>query len=89
MFETKCEFPQGLNSVRENVCRPYGTRIYFPLYPALRLRLRAGLNYAAPMALDFRPFSSLANTKFGSHTLSKAHFKIDSFFAGLKSNSPC
>ena len=37
----------------ENVCRPYGTRIYFPRYPALRLRLRAGLDLATPMALDF------------------------------------
>jgi len=55
--------------VRENVCRPYGTRIYFPLYPALRLRLRAGLDYSAPRALDIRPSSPLANTKVGfSHT---------------------
>src|ERR1022692_1254610 len=37
-----------------NLCRPYGTRICFPAYPALRLRLRAGLNCFAPMALDFR-----------------------------------
>src|ERR1019366_6079471 len=27
--------------VCENLCRPYGTRIYLPLYPALRLPLRA------------------------------------------------
>jgi hypothetical protein len=37
-------FTPGLTSVCENPCRPYGTRIYFPLYPALRLRLRAGLD---------------------------------------------
>ena len=31
--------------VCEKLCRPLkGTRVYFPLYPALRLRLRAGLN---------------------------------------------
>jgi len=36
------------------VCRPLkGTRIYSPLYPALRLRLRAGLNWAAPTALNY------------------------------------
>src|SRR5664280_1887617 len=43
-----------LKSNAENLCRPYGTRVRFPLYPALRLRLRAGLNYAAPTALDSR-----------------------------------
>jgi len=37
---------------------PEGTQIYFPQYPALRLRLRAGLNWAAPTALDFQPASS-------------------------------
>src|SRR5664280_876660 len=42
-----------------NLCRPCGTRIYFPLYPALRLRLRAdGLDYSAPTALDFPPTHS-------------------------------
>ena len=38
----------------ENVCRPYGTRIFFALYPALRLRLRAGLNYFAPTSTPVR-----------------------------------
>ncbi len=32
---------------------PEGTRIYSALNPALRLRLRAGLDSIAPMALDF------------------------------------
>src|ERR1019366_2939583 len=36
----------------------YGTRIYFLLYPALRLRLRAGLNSFAPAGLDFGPANS-------------------------------
>jgi len=36
--------PSGLQRVSENCTVPKGTRIYFPLYPALRLRLRAGLN---------------------------------------------
>jgi hypothetical protein len=40
----KQQIPHGLKRVCENPCRPYGTRIYFPLYPALRLRLRAGLD---------------------------------------------
>ena len=40
-------------SVCESCAVPKGTRIYFPLHPALRLRLRAGLNYTAPTALDF------------------------------------
>ena len=30
------DFPQGLKCVRENLCRPYGTLIHFPLYPALK-----------------------------------------------------
>jgi hypothetical protein len=37
----------------EHCAVPEGTQIYFRPYPALRLRLRAGLNCAAPMALDF------------------------------------
>src|ERR1017187_9837652 len=55
---------------RSNLYRPYGTRIYFPLYPALRLRLRVGLNYFAPTALDFRPpyFTGNSQVSF-SHTL--------------------
>src|SRR5664279_5411388 len=48
----------ALERLCRNLCRPYGTRIYFPLHPALRLRLRAGLNSFAPTALDFRPSSS-------------------------------
>src|ERR1039458_10740029 len=36
-------------------------QIDFPVYPALCLRLRAGLNSAALTALDFRPSSPLAN----------------------------
>ena len=35
------------------LCRRYATRRFFPLHPALRLRLRAGLGYAVPPALDF------------------------------------
>jgi hypothetical protein len=30
------------------ICRPYGTPVDFRVYPALRLRLRAGLDYFAP-----------------------------------------
>ena len=42
----------------ENFCRPYRTQIDFPLHPALRLRLRAGLNCSAPTALGYRPAHS-------------------------------
>ena len=34
------------------MCRPYGTWIHFPFYPALRLRLRTGLDSYAPTALS-------------------------------------
>jgi len=34
--------------------RPYGTRIIFPLYPALRLRLRAGLRLSRACGTGFR-----------------------------------
>src|SRR5664280_698788 len=52
------QIPHGLKAVCVNCVVPEGTRIYFPLHPALRPRLRAGLNYFAPTALDFRPSSS-------------------------------
>src|ERR1039458_10872257 len=35
VFETKCEFPQGLKRVCENCAVPEGTRYFFPLYPGL------------------------------------------------------
>ena len=38
----------GLKCLRQNLFRPYGTRSYLPLHPALRLRLRARLDYSAP-----------------------------------------
>jgi len=48
----------------------YGTRAYFLLYPALRLRLRAGLNCSAPMALDFPLANSTGKYQVSfSHTL--------------------
>ena len=53
----------------DNLCRPYGTRICLPAYPALRLRLRAGLNCFAPAALDFRSANYRADTRLGCHTL--------------------
>ncbi len=62
----------------ENLCRPYGTRINFPLtqYSAIPpqfaqkqrdlgtpVRLRAGLSSSAPTALVSWPLYSAANTK--------------------------
>src|ERR1035441_7834831 len=35
VFETKCEFPQGLKRVCENCAVPEGTRYFSPLYPGL------------------------------------------------------
>ena len=65
--------------VRENRAVPKGTRIYFPLYPALRLphpnsrksganrgprlRLRAGLNSFAPAGLGFCAIGSTEPTQ--------------------------
>jgi hypothetical protein len=43
--------PQGLKSVRENWCRPYGTRTLVPLYPALPCRAFTCRRYAAESAL--------------------------------------
>ena len=42
---------QPVKSLRENIYRPYGTRINFPVYPAFRLRLHAGLDCFAPAGL--------------------------------------
>src|SRR5580700_4270084 len=38
MGEGDCAFPGGLKSVRENTCRPYGTRVFVPLHPPLPCR---------------------------------------------------
>jgi hypothetical protein len=46
---------QRLKRLCENLCRPYGTRVDFPRYPGLRLRLRPGLKYSAPPALASFP----------------------------------
>ena len=49
---------------------PTGLGIYFPLYPALRLRFRAGLNYFALAGLDFRLANSTGKYRVSfSHTL--------------------
>jgi len=65
-----CTGRTGLQSVCENPCRPYGTRIYFPLYPALRLRLGAGLPCSAPMAPNFPLANSTGKYRVSfSHTL--------------------
>jgi len=39
--------------VREKLCRPRGNRIVFSRYPALRLRLRAGLSCPRPLGAVF------------------------------------
>src|SRR6266576_4627109 len=38
---------RGLKSVRENPCRPYGTRAFVPLHPALPCRAVISRRYAA------------------------------------------
>src|SRR5664279_1091442 len=48
----------------------YGTRIHFPLHPALRLRLCAELNHSAPTALGFPLANSTGKSQVSfSHTL--------------------
>jgi len=51
--KVQTEFPRGLESLCENIYRPRGTQVVFPLYPALRLRLRAGLSCPRPRGADF------------------------------------
>ena len=43
---SKSDFFGRLSVGAREPCRPHGTRPIFPLHPALRLRLRAGLDYA-------------------------------------------
>jgi hypothetical protein len=62
----------GLTSLRENLCRPRGTQIYFPLHPALRLRLRAGLSLFRPPGSIFARSVPHANQNSCTHTDSRA-----------------
>jgi hypothetical protein len=55
---------------RRDLCRPYGTRVHFPLHPALRLRLRAGLTCFAPMALVCRQSYFAARSQDSPHAQS-------------------
>ena len=67
---------------------PKGTRLDFRLYPALRLRLRAGLNYSAPMALDFRPINSTGKYQiWRSH--GDSHLIAPSLPTSLRSSPIC
>ena len=77
-----------------NLCRPYGTRFFFPLNPALLpLRgMRAGLDYSAPTALCFSLICSTlqprgwscAEWRWGARRgLSKAKRLRPAFPAGL------
>jgi len=43
----------SIKPVCENCAVPEGTRFHSPPYPALRLRLRAGVSFVAPTALDY------------------------------------
>ena len=61
-----------LKRVCENCAVPEGTRTNFPLYPALRLRLRAGLNYAASTALEFQLLNSAGKCEVRSQVVSEA-----------------
>src|ERR1017187_4571061 len=54
---------RGLTRLCRNLCRPYGTLSYFPLDPALRIRLRAGLDSFAPTGLDFAQSLDRANSE--------------------------
>jgi hypothetical protein len=47
-------------------CRRYAARTTFPLDPAFRLRLHAGLDYSVPTALGFLIFLPPYRMKTGS-----------------------
>jgi DNA-directed RNA polymerase subunit RPC12/RpoP len=70
VFECTCAKCAELKSVRENWCRPVGTRSLFPPYPALPCRAITCRRFAAGFwwCLFVPPFSQ----KSGSHALSKA-----------------
>lgn len=46
---TNADVPQGLKSLCENCAVPEGLWIFFPPYPAFRLRLHAGLSCSRPL----------------------------------------
>src|SRR6516162_1663204 len=70
-WKVETESPQGIKCVHENLCRPYGTRVHFPLDPALQ-----------GWAMIFRPpglaggrisrCSPTAISKMSSHAHAKA-----------------
>src|ERR1019366_1405885 len=76
-FLLKCQFviPSEVVAATESrdllFCRPRGTRINSPSHPALRLRLRAGLNYFAPDGAGFSASKALANTQAHSYRFLK------------------
>ena len=60
--------PHGLQCLRENPCRPYGARVNFPLYPALKRRANLFRAYGA----GFQPASSHCRCRNIVLTRSKA-----------------
>ncbi|HWJ46498.1 MAG TPA: hypothetical protein VNS62_02520, partial [Candidatus Udaeobacter sp.] len=59
----------GLKSVRENWCRPYGTRAFVPLHPALPCRAFTCRRYAAGVSVVLVPPLAFNGS---SHAVSKA-----------------
>src|SRR5664280_2287646 len=96
----KC-FVSSRTRLRRQPCRKsatcttacYGTRFYFPLYPALRLRLCAGLNYAAPTSTPVRARAARTGDPAYSAGFfaSTFHWRIPSFVLthALKPRSIC
>jgi hypothetical protein len=75
--------PQGLKSVRENACRPYGTRAFVPLHPALPCRAFISRRVAAGVLVVLAPPVAFNGS---SHAVSKAR-SLRTLYAALKRRS--
>src|ERR1017187_747795 len=83
-------------SLCENLYRPRGTQIFFPLYPALRLptpmrakaarigdpvRLRAGLSCPAPAGLVLRSSTIVATQTSSPHTAVQYCLTVNDYYS--------
>src|SRR6516164_6751971 len=70
---------RGLQCVRENLCRPYGTRVHFPLDPAVKR-----------WAMIFRPSGAgwWANITMFAHRNFENEFSRTHFSPGTDTKNP-
>jgi len=71
---TKTSLQRGSKNVRGNACRPYGTRAFIPLHPALPFRAFTSRRYAAGVLVVLAPpfaFSGSFHAVSRSYALSK------------------